>query len=476
MSLARIGIRGAYFTSLALGFRQVVSLLTTFYVARHLLPADIGLFSLVMIVIGLAQVVGDIGLAAGVVRSQNESPVVLSTAFWIGTSIGSMLSIVVYLLAPVAGNFYNNSDIVPFLRVSALGLLLNFLTPVPMALLQQRLAYQQIALSQSLGSISGALAAGVIVTAGFGVWGLVFQPIIGNAISVLMMAYHAKWRPTFQFQFSAVREIVHNGVHLLGSGVAGYLRNTFDVMVIGKSLPAQDLGMYGMAQTILYAPMHLITSTISRVIFPLLAKVQKDLGDIKRAVLTATARTALLIFPLYFGLIILADEFVFHVFGENWLEMVPLIRIMATSFIVQSIGNVASPLMLALGKTKTIMNLSIAGTLFYFIVLLLLIPYGLTVVAIGYVTVNSSISIVSVIVALRHANISLKSYLVTVLRPFILASIMGIAMIIVKYLSVSNELLYFLSEIFIGIFMYFILVLIFEKNALSQFISALKKA
>jgi O-antigen/teichoic acid export membrane protein len=475
MSLARIGIRGAYFTSLALGFRQVISLLTTFYVARHLLPTDIGLFSLVMIVIGLAQIVGDIGIAAGIVRSQDESPVVLSTSFWIGTAIGSFLSVTVYLLAPVAGDFYNNSSIVPLLRASALGLLLNFLTPVPMALLQQRLAYQQIALSQSVGSISGALVAVALVSAGFGVWGLVFQPIVGNALALLMMAYHAKWHPTFHFQFSAVREIVRNGVHLLGSGVAGYLRNTFDVMIIGKSLPPQDLGMYGMAQTILYAPMHLITSTISRVIFPLLAKVQNDLESIKHAVLTATARTALLIFPLYFGLIILADEFVLHVFGKNWLEMVPLIRIMAISFIIQSVGNVASPLMLALGKAKTIMNLSIAGSIFYFIVLLLLIPYGLTIVAIGYAIANSCISIVTVVVALRHARIPLISYIQAVTRPFILAATMGLVVITAKYFNNSTEFVYFIANIFCGVLVYTLLVSFFEKSTVQQLISALKK-
>lgn len=475
MSLARIGIRGAYFTSLALGFRQLVSLLTTFYIARHLLPTDLGLFSLVMIVIGLAQVVGDIGIAAGVVRKQDESPVVLSTSFWISAAIGSLLSILVFLLAPVAGDFYNNSAIVPLLRVSALGLLLNFLTPVPMAVLQLRLAYQHIALSQSIGSLSGALAAVILVTAGFGVWGLVVQPIVGNALSLLMMAYHAKWYPTFHFQFSAVREIVRNGVHLFGSGVSGYLRNTFDVMIIGKSLPPQDLGMYGMAQTILYAPMHLITSTISRVIFPLLAKVQNDLESIKHAVLTATARTALLIFPLYFGLIILADEFVLHVFGENWLDMVPLIRIMATSFIIQSIGNVASPLMLALGKAKTILRLSIAGSIFYFIVLLLLIPYGLTIVAIGYAIANSSIGIVTVIVALRHANIPLKSYIQTIARPFFLALIMCLVVTTAKYFNNSNEFIFFIANISCGVLAYTLLVFIFEKSTVQQLISALKK-
>lgn len=70
MSLANAGIRGAYSTSLGLDFRQVFLLLTTFYVASRLLPANIGVFLLVMLVVGQVQAICDIGISAGLVRTQ----------------------------------------------------------------------------------------------------------------------------------------------------------------------------------------------------------------------------------------------------------------------------------------------------------------------------------------------------------------------------------------------------------------------
>lgn len=475
MSLARIGIRGAYFTSLALAFRQVISLSTTFYVARQLLPSDIGLFSLVMIVIGLAQVIGDMGIGTGVVRSQKNSPILLSTCFWIGAGIGLTLSIVVFVLAPVAGWFYNKAEIEPFLKASAVGLLINFLIPVPMALLQQKLAYKEIAISQGIGSLLGAMIAILCVYSGLGIWGLVLQPIAGNIVILLMLLAFSKWMPVFKFKYSSAQEIIHSGMHLLGAGVASYFRSTFDSMVIGKALPAGDLGIYGMAQTILYAPMHLITSTISRVIFPLLAKVQGDVGKVKDAVLTATSRTALLIFPLYFGLFVLSDEFVLHVFGANWSSMSNLIRIMTISFLVQSIGNVAGPLMLALGKAKIIFRISIAGVLFFFTMLLLVIPYGLTMVAISYATTNAIIGIFSVGIALHYAKIPVASYIKAIAKPFALAAIMGLSIIILKVILGSSDLLHFAIYVIAGISIYTTLVLFFEKHACQQALQAVFK-
>jgi len=474
MSLARVGIRGAYFTSLALGFRQVISLATTFYVARLLLPSDIGLFAMVMIVIGLAQVVGDVGIATGLVRSQTNSSTVLSTCFWVGAGIGLVMASAVFLSAPVAGWFYEKAAVEPYLRVSALGLLVTFLIPVPMALLQQRLAYKEIAICQGVSSLFGAFAAVALVYAGFGIWGLVSQPIVGNLVMLSMLAFFAKWRPTFQFKLSSAQDILISGVHLLGSGLTGYFRINFGGMVIGKALSAQDLGVYGMAQTILYAPMHLITSTVSRVIFPLLAKIQDDLEKVKDAVLTATSRTALLVFPLYFGLIMLADEFILQVFGPNWISMASLIKIMVVSFLIQSIGSVAGPLMLALDKSKILLHLSVGGFVFYAAVLLILIPYGLTAVAIGYAVTNSILGIISIGVALHFAKIPKRDYIRSITRPIILALLMSLVVLATKSLFTSATLLQFVVSVASGASAYILLVFIFEKPAWQQVLQALR--
>jgi len=473
MSLANAGIRGAYFTSLALGFRQVFSLLTTFYVAGRLLPADVGVFSLVMVVIGLAQAIGDIGISAGLVRTQKNSAETLSTCFWVSVGIGTVLSIAVAVLTPVASWFYQKPDIEPYLRVSALGLLLNFMTPVPMAILQQRLAYREIAIAQGIGSLTGAIATILLVTAGFGIWGLVFQPIIGNLCIWCLLVFYAKWLPTLQFQLASARDVLLHGVHLLGSGITSYLRNTLDIVIIGRALSTKDLGEYGMAQTILYSPMHLVSSTISRVIFPLLAKVQDDLGKVRSAVLKATSWTALLVFPLYSGLVVLADEFVLHVFGPHWNGLVVLIRIMAISFIIQSIGNVSGPLMIALGRTKTVFKLSVAGAVLYFAVVLALIPYGLKAVAVGYAVANSIVGIVTLVVALRCAEMPLGEFLCSLAKPTMFALTMCAAILLVQQMLPPATVATFAALLTVGAVTYVALIYRFEESAWRQVLGAL---
>lgn len=472
MSLAFTAIKGAYFTGLALACRQVFSFLTIFYIARILAPADFGIVAMVMVVVGLAQVIGDVGFSAGLVRTRQNSSTVLSTCFWIGLGIGIVLTAALILAAPVAAWFYGVEAVAPLLRLAALGLLVNCCMPVPLAILQQRLGYKEIALAQAAGSLFGALVAIVLASTGFGIWSLVVQPIVGNLAALGLMVMYAKWRPTREYNFASVREILYDGLNLLGSGISQYARNNFDTVVIGRALESKDLGVYSMARTILYAPNYLITSVVSRVIFPLLAKIQEDAEKVRQTILTAATRTGLLIFPLYLGLLVVADDFVLLAFGDNWLEMVPLIRIMIIPAMIQSIGHIASPILIALGASRLSFQLSVGGALFYFVTLLITIRYGLTAVAYGYAMANSIIGAVTIVFALRLAQIRVITFVRAMARPIVLALAMMLSILAARELFEPEPLLRMTLLIGMGATVYGGMIFVFEKKAWQQVLGA----
>lgn len=475
MSLAIAAIRGAYITGMALAFRQVISFSTTLYIARLLPPSDFGTFAMVMVVIGFAQVIGDIGISAGLVRSQKNSKSVLDTCFWIGLGIGTALAVLVFLLAPLAASFYGVAAIEPLLRTSALGLIVSFCLPVPLALLQQRLNFREIALAQTSGSFSGAIVAVILASTGHGIWGLVLQPIAGNLVSLTLMAIRTKWYPTNEYDYKAVQDIIHDGFNLLGAGLTQFARNNFDTVVIGKALQSKDLGVYGLAQTILYAPMYLITSVVSRVLFPLLAKIQNDHDKVKEAILTSTSRTALLIFPLYLGIFVVADDFVLLAFGDMWLDLIPLIRIMTIAFLIQSVSGIAAPIMLSLGKSRLLLRINLGGAVFYFAVLMVAIRYSITSVATGYALANSVIGILTIGLALRIADIKLIEYSRAVGRPLILASVMALGVFAASAMFVPGSMLRLSAAILVGALIYCSLIFLFEKSAWQQFYSAARR-
>jgi PST family polysaccharide transporter len=181
----------------------------------------------------------------------------------------------------------------------------------------------------------------------------------------------------------------------------------------------------------------------------------------------------LLVFPLYSGLVVLADEFVLHLFGPNWTGMVVLIRIMAISFIIQSVGNVSGPLMIALGRTKTVFKLSVGGALLYFAVVLALVPYGLQAVAIGYAVANSIVGLITLIVALRCAQMPLSAFLMNLAKPAMFALLMCVAIVSVQTALDPTTVSSFALMLIVGAATYVALVYRFEEPAWRQVLDAL---
>src|SRR5882724_7285954 len=80
-----------------IGSRFVITL-----VAAHVLtPSDFGLYALVNLVLGVANIFAAGGLTQGIVSKQDVTPDQLSSLFWLNLLSGILLSLLVGLAAPL---------------------------------------------------------------------------------------------------------------------------------------------------------------------------------------------------------------------------------------------------------------------------------------------------------------------------------------------------------------------------------------
>ena len=124
-----------------------------------LVPDDFGLLGMAMVVMALAQLFADFGIGSAIVQSRTNDEVVLSSCFWANAVVAWRSTLLVALLAPVAGMLYRDPRVTPILTVLALGLLISGLTVMPRAILYRDLNFAAIAKAQLVGSLVGALAA-----------------------------------------------------------------------------------------------------------------------------------------------------------------------------------------------------------------------------------------------------------------------------------------------------------------------------
>ena len=137
---------------------------------------------------------------------------------------------------------------------------------------------------------------------------------------------------------------------MVGNNLVNSLNMQADIFFGGRTLGANMLGTYSLPRDLCLKFAFIINPIITRVGFPVMAKVQGDRALLKEIYLNTIRMTASVNFPIYLGLLIFAPEVVRLLFGSQWLESIPLLRILALWGLVRSTGNPVGSLLYAKGR------------------------------------------------------------------------------------------------------------------------------
>lgn len=134
-------IKGAF---LAIAMRwtdRFIGLISTIILARLLAPADFGIIATAWIVIGLADVLLEMGVWVVLMQTKNPTPAHYDTAWTIRFIQTSIMTVVVLLAAPLAASYFENPALTPVIRVLAFVFLLEGLGNIWIITLQKEQQY-----------------------------------------------------------------------------------------------------------------------------------------------------------------------------------------------------------------------------------------------------------------------------------------------------------------------------------------------
>lgn len=427
--LAIRAARGVLWTGGGQILRQVMQIVGQLALARLLAPDDFGLLGMALVFIGIGQLLADFGIGSAIVQSKALGSKVLSTCFWVNLAVGGALMLLVLACSPLIARFYGRPDLVPLVSLLSLNLLLSALQTVPTGLLYREMRFADLARAQVLGTFAAAVTAIGLAWAGFGIWALVAQPLVGTT-TVLLFAWRATgWMPRLEYSYAEARPLMQFSVALLGTNLVGYLNRNVDGLLIGRFLGAGPLGIYSMAIQIMLFPLQQVSSVIVRVLFPVLSQVQDDLTRLRSAYLKAVGTIALVTFPLMTGLFALADDFVLLAFGSAWMAMAPVLKALSWAGLLQSIGTTMGAIYLSTGNTGKSLKVSLANTPVLVLGVLSGLPWGLVGVAIGYALATTAIFYYISSQAFKIIDLPLRALHTSLARPLLSAGLMCVTLL-----------------------------------------------
>ncbi|MBM3126039.1 MAG: MOP flippase family protein [Chloroflexi bacterium] len=450
--------------------RQGVYLITTIILARLLEPADFGVVGMALVVSGFIGIFKDLGTSSAIIRRPTLSDVFLGTMYWVNFGFGVLATLVVILLAPFAGLYYNEPLVIPVLQILSFAFAISGLGSVHQAILERSLAFNSLATLEIASVVVGAVVGIGLAMAHAGVWSLVFQTMVTTFVSTLLLIVFSAWRPRLVFNWKEVIAVRQFSVNLVGFNIVNYFARNADYFLIGRFLGAESLGFYTLAYRILLYPLHSVSAVIGRVMYPVLSTVQNDLRKFRSVYLDMLGGIALVTFPLMTTFLVLSRPFVMTVFGEKWTPVIVLIEIFAPVGLIQSLGTTVGVIYQVTGKTDLMFRWGVASGIVVVTSFLIGLKWGIIGVASAYALVVLALAYPNFLFPFNLIELKFMQLFVEIRKPFINSLVLLVIILCVRSILEERytDLLVLTAAGFGGIIVYCLMSLITNKRQLHK--------
>jgi len=310
--------------TIILGFARSVLLM------RLLAPGQFGLVALALFFGTILTPFSTFGIDHALIQRQHPSKEAFSTHF----VLRLMLAIVILALGLLASPFLHRvyAEQVAVVDVLLVLLIINVLTAsfsTPGAILRREMRFGAMALLNLMASLAMTITAPLLAYLGVGLWSLVAEQAVGPVVRwVGLWVFLRPWRPSLHFDWDEAKSLLRFGQHVLSANVLGILLDRFDDFWIGTMLGPASLGYYSRAYEVAQYPERVLATPITNVFFSTYAAVKEDQKELSRAFFRSSSflvRIGLLVAVV---LMLVVPEVTLILFGETWLPIVPVFRLM----------------------------------------------------------------------------------------------------------------------------------------------------
>lgn len=435
---------------------QGIQFLVMIVMARILDPSDYGLVGMVAVFTAISQTLIDGGFSQALIRKQNRTEIDNSTAFYFNIGVGLILYLLLFLLAPLAADFYNEPKLCGIMRGISLTVVFNSFAIVQIALYTSRVDFK----TQSKATITAAAISGVLgISAayyGVGAWALVYQQISNSFVYCVLLCIFSKWKPIWVFSKDSFKELFSFGSKILASSMFNTIYNNLYQLIIGKVFNASSLGHYSRATHFADFPSANVSGILQRVSYPILCKLQDDEKRLIKVYRKFIRISVFIIFPLMMILAGVAEPFICIMVGEKWIFCGQLLMILCFSRMWYPVHHLNVNLIQARGRSDLTLRIEIYKKIVGIVVLIASATFGLMAMCYAAI-VNSIISLyINTYYTGKLINVGFWVQMKDVMPITLLSYFVFIEIYLLKYLINNNVVLLFVGCV-LGSISYFVL-------------------
>jgi O-antigen/teichoic acid export membrane protein len=350
MSLTNQTISNGIWQTCTIAFRTVTQLIAVAVFARVLDPVDFGHMAIANTVIGFIGIFTQMGISQALVQKENLNEKHVRVAFSLIILVAITSVSLLYYLAPITAQFFNNPDVTVAIRALSISFFLTNLGLVAEALLIRQLAFKKLLTATALAYSVGYLLVGIgLAVSGFGIWALISATLVTHLTESLLYIALQPHPKCFKFAKKELRELMQFGGGITLLSLFKYVGNNADYFIIGRMLGPAALGVYQQAFNLFLLFTRLVGDVLERVLFASASRIQQHQARMSRSYSRSIGLINLCLLPLSIIMIILTPEIIQIYLGEKWLDSILPAQILLVGLTFRSQSRISDAFIHAMG-------------------------------------------------------------------------------------------------------------------------------
>lgn len=319
--------------------------------ARILAPDQIGIMAIVMSFSMAFEALTEVGVKQSIIQNkQGANTRYLNVAWWMQVARALCLFGIAYLSAPWISSFYDKPELLQLMRVAFIAIALRGFVSPRAAVLEKEYKF-----GRAVFLIQGSAVLGAIISIGMAlvmrnVWALVIGFVIEMAILCILSFILVPFMPRFEIDRSSLVELMKFARGMFGLPILVALSFQAPILILGKVISEDQLGLYSYAAILSYIPVDLYIRTIAPVVLPAFSEKQDDKNALCRGVLRTTQWTAFFVIPLAAFMACCASELLLFAYGPKYVAMAIPFAVLCMHIVVRNQAVSLASVYLAVGQ------------------------------------------------------------------------------------------------------------------------------
>lgn len=460
--------QGLLWGGLNSGIQQLVGLAFGIVLGRLLSPSDYGMMAMISIFSLVATALQDSGFRTALTNIEHPKHEDYNSVFWFNIIMASSLYVILFLAAPLIGEYYHTPRVVPLCRYAFLSIVIASFGTAQSAYLFKHLRAKQQAEAGALAVILSSLTGVGMAFAGMAYWSLATQGLVYVGINTLLQWHFSPWRPSIHgITFAPVRRMFRFSCKILATTIMTHVNNNVLNILLGHYFTPRDTGNYNQAYQWNTKCYSLVQSMVAQVAQPVLVSLNGEEGRQKDVFRKMMRFTAFITFPLLFGFGLVAKEFIVTAIGEKWLASAQLIQILCLSGATMPLSTLFSNMIISKGRSGTFFWCTFTLGLVQIATMIMIWPMGIRTMVIAYTLLNTSWLLVWLFFVRRLIGYGYWMFFCDVM-PFALAAagVMGVAY--VATMPLNNMIALLITRFIIAVVLYYVVMKLARVKILAE--------